>query len=57
MDPYSSQGQMREHILTVFMVIALSVLTSGPAEEADFDAIYGYRANCAEMSASLGNIF
>ncbi len=41
MDPYSSQGQLRKHILTVFKVIALSVLTSGPAEEADFDVIYG----------------
>ena len=41
MDPYLSQGQLRKHILTVFTVIALSVLTSGPAEEADFDVIYG----------------
>ena len=40
-DPFSSQGQLRKHILMVFTVIALSVLTSGPAEEADFDVIYG----------------
>ena len=41
MDPYSSQGQLRKHILTVFTVIALSVLTSGPAEEVDLDVICG----------------
>ena len=50
-DPYSSQGQLRKHFLTVFTVIALSVLTSGPAEEAYFAAIYGDRAHCADLRA------
>ena len=57
MDPYSSQGQLRKHILTVFTVIALSVLTSGPAEEAYFAAIYGTPAHCADLRASLGSTF
>ena len=57
MDPYSSQGQLRKHILRVFTVIALSVLTSGPAEEAYFDAIYGDRAHSADLWAISGNRF
>ena len=37
----SPQGQLRKHILTLFTVIAITVLSSGPVEEAYFDAIYG----------------
>ena len=51
------QGQLRKQLLTLFTVILLIGFISGPAWDADFEAIYGDRAHCAHLRASWGSIF